>query len=72
MGQVHTGRPFFRSLEKLKEIQNHRKQRKVSFIGSLKEALPSWAKTKIQGTFIQLHQLICDTEDYEVSKTDEI
>ncbi|XP_074626301.1 uncharacterized protein LOC141884418 [Acropora palmata] len=63
-------RKLSRSLEKLKEIQNHRKQRKVSFIGSLKEALPSWAKTKIQGTFIQLHQLICDTEDYEALISD--
>ena len=55
-----------RSLAKLKEIQNHRKQRKTSFIGSVKEALPSWAKKKSSAKYIQLQQLISETEDYEV------
>lgn len=55
-----------RSLAKLKEIQIHRKQRKTSFIGSVKEALPSWAKKKSSAKYIQLQQLINETEDYEV------
>ena len=58
---------FFRSVVKLKEIQNHRKQRKVSLISSLRETLPSWAKKQSPWKSIQLHQLISDTEDYEVS-----
>lgn len=57
---------FFRSLAKLKEIQTHRKQRKTSFIGSIKEALPSWAKKKSLNKYIQLQKLINETEDYEV------
>ena len=57
---------FFRSLAKLKEIQTHRKQRKTSFIGSVKEALPSWAKKKSRNKCIQLQKLINETEDYEV------
>ncbi|KAJ7378472.1 hypothetical protein OS493_023007 [Desmophyllum pertusum] len=63
-------RKLSRSLTKLKEIQNHRKQRKNTFIGSVKEALPSWAKKKGSGKHLQLQQLINDTEDYEALITD--
>ena len=61
----------FRSLAKLKDIQNHRKQRKTSFIGSIREALPSWAKKKSLNKRIQLQELINETEDYEVREPDE-
>ena len=57
---------WYRTLAKLKEIQNHRKQRRTSFIGSVKEALPLWAKKKGPGKYLQLQPLISDTEDYEV------
>ncbi|KAL9969714.1 hypothetical protein ACROYT_G021966 [Oculina patagonica] len=63
-------RKLSRSLAKLKEIQNHRKQRKTSFVGSVKEALPSWAKTKSPGKYLQLHQVINETQDYEALITD--
>lgn len=62
-------RRLSRSLEKLKEIQNHRKQRKISFIGSIKEALPSWSKKK-NPKHLLLYQLINDTEDYQNLLTD--
>ena len=55
-----------RTSEKLKEIQKHRKQKKISFIFSVKEALPSWAKKKVRGSHIQLNQLVNDTDDYQV------
>lgn len=55
-------RRLSRSLEKLKEIQSHRKQRKISFMGSIREALPSWSKKKTS-KHILLYQLINDTED---------
>ena len=55
-----------RTSEKLKEIQKHRKQKKISFIVSVKEALPSWAKKKVRGSHIQLNQLVSDTDDYQV------
>lgn len=63
-------RKVSRSLAKLKDIQNHRKQRKTSFIGSIKEALPSWAKKKSLNKCIQLQKLINETEDYEALITD--
>jgi len=63
-------RKVSRSLAKLKEIQSHRKQRKTSFIGSIKEALPSWAKKKSLNKCIQLQKLINETEDYEALITD--
>lgn len=63
-------RKVSRSLTKLKEIRNHRKQRKTSFIGSVKEALPSWAKKKSRNKTIQLQKLIDETEDYEALITD--
>lgn len=55
-----------RTSEKLKEIQKHRKQKKISFIVSVKEALPSWAKKKVRGSHIQLNQFVGDTDDYQV------
>lgn len=55
-----------RTSEKLKEIQKHRKQKKISFIVSVKEALPSWTKKKVRGSHIQLNQLVNDTDDYQV------
>jgi len=63
-------RKLSRTLAKLKEIQNHRKQKKTSFIGSVKEVLPSWTKKKARGNHIQLNQLINDTEDYEALISD--
>ncbi|XP_068754810.1 putative leucine-rich repeat-containing protein DDB_G0290503 [Montipora capricornis] len=63
-------RKLSRSVVKLKEIQNHRKQRKVSLISSLRETLPSWAKKQSPWKSIQLHQLISDTEDYETLISD--
>lgn len=63
-------RKLSRTLAKLKEIQNHRKQRPTSFIDSVKEVLPSWTKKKGRGKSIQLTQLINDTEDCQALITD--